>query len=142
MDWPETKDYKYVEFDRLVGKTVTKITGVEYCEELRFFTSDGEEYVMHHVQDCCECVSLEDVCGDINDLLDSPILSAYESSNSREVSTWDECETWTFYNISTIKGFVTLRWLGKSNGYYSEEVDFCRKIQDKEKLTEAFKTKV
>jgi hypothetical protein len=94
-------------------------------------TSDGFEYVMYHSQDCCEGVSIEDVAGDFADLIGSPILEAEEVSNKNEnpegtpVKEYQESWTWTFYKLSTIKGSVTLRWYGESNGYYSESVDFC-----------------
>lgn len=114
------------QFSDLVGKTITQITGTQGDEELRFFTSDGKEYLMYHSQDCCESVSLEDVAGNLSDLLDSPILQADEESNNDPIEGREcsESFTWTFYRIATAKGLVVLRWLGESNGYYSESVDF------------------
>lgn len=120
----------------MVGETITEITskeswhggapsapGVKVGHDVVEFTClSGRRMVMYHSQDCCESVSIEDVIGDVANLIGSPILKAEETSNSED--TGGDSQTWTFYHFSTIKGTVTLRWLGQSNGYYSESVDF------------------
>lgn len=74
-----------------------------------------------------------DIVGDIEDLIGSPILLAEEithdniNPNGVDVPKNQDSFTWTFYKLSTIKGSVTIRWYGKSNGcYYSEEVKFIK----------------
>lgn len=108
----------------LIDKVVLEIINNDY-ESLIFKCHDGSEYTMHHHQSCCESVYLEDINGDFSDLIGSKILQAEESSSDATGHN-DHCEsaTWTFYKLATIKGYVTLRWLGESNGYYSEGVDF------------------
>lgn len=109
----------------LVGKTFVSVVNAN-DEAIVFKFIDGSGYSMHHNQDCCECVSVEDIVGDLKDLEDTEILQATEDSNSgdgeREGSSYGS-HTWTFYNFRTIKGSVTIRWYGSSNGYYSESVN-------------------
>lgn len=123
---------EFVNFGVLKGKTLTRIDGLEEGNDVvYFYTSGGEIYQMYHEQDCCESVSIDDVCGDVEDLIGTPILLAEcveSSENPEDVSEsilkYQDSFTWTFYKLSTIKGDITVRWHGESNGYYSESVDF------------------
>lgn len=108
---------------KMVGKTMISVTETAN-DELRFKTDDGITFRFHHVQDCCECVHIEDICGDLADLVGSPILLADEISSDRyPAPERHDSYTWTFYKFATLQGSVTVRWLGESNGYYSESVD-------------------
>lgn len=104
----------------LVGRTFTSVYQVDMNELV--FENDEDKFVFYHVQDCCENVRIEDVVGDLQTLVGSPILLAEESSSSAGDEA-GERGTWTFYKYATIKGYVDVRWLGESNGYYSEKVD-------------------
>lgn len=116
---------KDVPFETLLGLTVTKIDGCsDGSEEVRIETVEGRAFRMYHYQDCCETVYLHDVAGDPQDLIGSPLLMAECASNDAGTEEVSESGTWTFYKFATVKGSVTLRWLGSSNGYYSERVDF------------------
>ncbi len=129
------------EVSELIGKTIINIQREN--EELIFFCEDGSKYKMYHDQDCCESVTIDDINGDLSDLVGSPIILAKEST-STELSEkqlaekekqkieegddyhdyGDESFLWTFYKLATIKGYVDIRWYGTSNGYYSETVQF------------------
>lgn len=133
MIWLD-KNYESVGIGQLVGKTLTDIIHEDeiYEDRLYFRDSEGNVYVMLHNQDCCECVGIEDIYGDFDDLLNTPILVADERLSSLGdddfVHKYDneDSATWTFYTLRTIKGTVDIRWYGSSNGYYSESVDFYR----------------
>lgn len=104
----------------LIGRTFTVVAG-EKDGDILIFKNDKEVFTFCHDQDCCECVSINDITGSLQDLVGYPILFA-EESTSNEPNTGDSC-TWTFYKFATIKGWVDIRWLGESNGYYSESVN-------------------
>lgn len=112
-------------FSDLIGKTCSEVLRVDN-EEIHFTCTDGARYKMHHISNCCESVTIEDICGELQDLVGSPILQAEESTNQDNPPDNHESFTWTFYRIATAKGQVVIRWLGESNGYYSESVDFCK----------------
>lgn len=134
-----------VEFSELKGKTLLRIENNDN-DELVFHCETGEKYKLYHSQDCCESVMIDDINGDLEDLIGTPILLAEEVNNDEFVNAFEnkfkkqseddyyekdedgnykpESCTWTFYKLATKNGYVDIRWFGESNGYYSESVDF------------------
>ena len=114
------------EVSELIGKTLEKI--IRGDDEITFVCSDGKVYKMYHDQDCCEGVYVEDICGDLNNLIGRTLLMAEEATSDENpegvIIGYQDSFTWTFYKFATMKGYVTIRWYGESNGYYSESVTF------------------
>jgi hypothetical protein len=111
-------------FDELLGRVLYRAESDG--DSLTLYLSDTNYVRFYHEQDCCESVYIEDICGDLDDLVGEPLLmaeevsdEAYERDNTPEYS---ESYTWTFYKFATRKGYVDVRWFGSSNGYYSESV--------------------
>ena len=107
-----------MDIKELLGQTFTSITN---NDDVIVFETSETKFKMHHQQDCCENVYIEDICGDLEDLVDSPILQAEESSSPNKIEDFsarqtfknlqtevkdpdyqDESETWTFYKFGTI----------------------------------------
>lgn len=112
---------------RLIGTTVQSVTGASNgSDEVRILTDHGE-LRFYHDQDCCECVTVADVTGDPTDLVGGVIVTVDERAptgdENEKPNKHAESWTWTFYEIRTTRGDLTLRWIGESNGYYSERVD-------------------
>lgn len=126
----------------ILGETLTDVEGMTPGSETIVFTcASGRKFRMWHDDDCSSC-NLEDVVGDPGDLIGQPLLMAEDVSSNQsleEISTAEKArhtrlgdedygndsETWTFVKFATVKGYVTLRWFGSSNGYYSESPSFA-----------------
>ena len=113
---------------RLAGATILSAqqSSGSRDDEVVIVTTKGT-IRMYHQQSCCESVYVEDIIGSLDDLVDGQVVLVEERINSEEAeakltSDYYGTETWTFYEIRTTKGDVTIRWYGSSNGYYSEDV--------------------
>lgn len=122
------------------GHILKSIHVSQDSDQIVFITTDDHAFLMHHERDCCECVEIEDICGDLDDLIGSPLTVAEEVSNYHEAFTLlvphtrtedeDDSFTWTYYKFDTAKGGVTIRWYGTSNGYYSESVSVFQRTEE------------
>lgn len=119
-------DYPIIPFENLLGKIFIDISINNNC--IKFETDNGEIYEL--IPDANDEVGndvntdIEDINGDIKDLLNSPILQSKEATNNKDDfgQSYQESFLWTFYKLSTVKGYVVIRYYGRSNGYYSEKV--------------------
>lgn len=118
-------------FEEMLGRTITEIVvDKPYDDKITFTFDDGSTAWLYHSQDCCESVRIEEIHGDLDDLVGAPLLLVEEVTLDDGVpddegrTGSNDCWAWTFYKLATVKGYVTLRWLGESNGYYGIGVDF------------------
>lgn len=128
---------KVVQFEKMLGKTFVEVKADHWS--VVFKEAGGGKYTLYHEQECCESVWIESIDGDLADLQGSPLLLAEEVSNVTEarlegVDRGDvdklkvennHEEEWTFYKFATVKGHVTVRFVGLSNGYYSVSAQLC-----------------
>ena len=110
--------------DEMIGKVFVDIKIIGEDKELHFIEANGTTYIFYHDQECCEEVTIEDISGDLTSLIGAPITLAEETTTIGSYGGWSDSFTYTFYKFATVKGYVTVRWYGESNGYYSEAVDF------------------
>jgi hypothetical protein len=113
----------------LRGETLKSIKGMEVGSDAVIFeTVYGRKFQLYHNQDCCESVDINEVIGNPDDLIGCFLSMAEDVSNENfdtpETDNHYDVHEWTFYKFGTLKGYVTLRWLGTSNGYYSTSVSF------------------
>lgn len=132
MSSDKVQSFELQKFEELKGHVLSALEITNGGDELVFTLDSGERYMLYHSPDCCERVYVESVTGNLEDLIGFPILMAEEAVSHKDPENYiptneyhDDSFTWTFYKLATAKGYVTIRWLGGSNGYYSESVDWC-----------------
>jgi ribulose bisphosphate carboxylase small subunit len=110
---------------------ITKVFGLEEeSESVEIHLANGYKIIFWHDQECCEDVHLleyDDIQAE--ELVGGLLISVECESTGLGLSELDKKDlqsaTWTFYRIRTTKQDITLRFLGSSNGYYSEDVEAC-----------------
>jgi len=125
------KEEKEAKFEELTGLEITKIVFQKYFGEndsIKFYCNNGYAYEMcvDNTSGCHVGIGLELIDGNLLNIINTPILEAYLATNTRKIDGPLESETWAFYRIVTNEETVVMRWIGSSNGYYSEVVDFTK----------------
>ena len=116
-------EYNPVEVDVLQGKTLTNIDVGP--ESIMLTTECGRQIVIRHDQDCCESVVVEDTQGDWHQLVGKPIVEvSHDEEKDCEPKPSEYSESWTRSTLTFRVDDATVinRWIGESNGYYSESV--------------------
>ena len=116
----------------LVGKTMMSVerTSKHGNDGIEFIDAEGDVWVVMHAQDCCESVDIDDIEGELQDLVGVPLtMSECVTQDGKHAdaptSPCGECDssTWSFCKFATVNGYVTVRFFGESNGYYGETAD-------------------
>jgi len=109
------------EIEVLVGEVLTHIDTDEKNNEIMLTTESGKIIKIFHDQDCCETVAIEDTEGEWHKLVGKVIVEASKDEKQGECDYGSITETTLKFRVDDAT--VISRWIGESNGYYSESVD-------------------
>lgn len=102
-----------------------KIAKFEIGDGYLQLTTDKGTFQQRHEQDCCERVNIHEVKGNLVYLCGKIIsVESVESKDNKPETGDADSWTWTYTTITTEHGVVKVTWLGESNGYYSESVEW------------------
>ena len=110
-----------IPFDSLQGSVLLSF---EKLDDRVSFITDKGKFTLISFESWCgnDCdVSLEDIDVDISRLFNEEIVLAEETIDSN-----DENASYSFYKLRTNNDSVTLRFYGRSNGYYSESMSLYK----------------
>lgn len=101
-----------------------QIEAVAVHNDVLYLCTRQAIFAIRHEQDCCEDVWFVDGEEDISDMVGDYLVKIRidVSPQDRDSNRIDECSTWTFVTIQTLRNSYSFRWYGESNGYYSETV--------------------
>jgi hypothetical protein len=117
-----------VKFDVLVGEVLDAVDIDREKDQILLTTRSGRQFLIHHEQDCCETVEIVGQDGCFIRLVGKPIVEAREIAidTTKDDSYGTETTTTLIFRVDGET--VISRWVGDSNGYYSESVDIAELI--------------
>ena len=100
------------------------LTHIDDCDDgILLTTASGRKIRMYHQQDCCESVSIVGTDGEWHKLIGKPLLEVdVDNTETIPPSEYADSYTQTNFTFRVDDATVICRWIGESNGYYSESV--------------------
>lgn len=119
-------------FDLLEGEILTHIDVNEEANQILLTTESGRTFLIHHEQDCCESVIIEDTQGDWGKLVGKVVeqVTKEETYKGDPPPEYPDSWTRTTLKFKVNDATVICRWIGESNGYYSETVDISEILEE------------
>ncbi len=117
-----------VKFDVLVGEVLDSVDIDREENQILLTTRSGRRFMVYHEQDCCESVRMVGQNGSFDELIGKPIVEARDFAVDTSEEAIDSSQTTTTLVFRVDDQTVISRWIGDSNGYYSESVDIAELI--------------
>jgi hypothetical protein len=107
----------------LKGEILTYIDVDDENNTIMLTTASGRKIKIYHDQECCEYVRIESLEGDFRDLIGKVIIEFEHLEEYEDSNDYGDHQTKTSLVFKVDGATVISKWVGDSNGYYSESVD-------------------